>query len=143
MDFDFWHWWVLAVGLLTLEVLLPAFFFIWLGAAAFVTGVFYWLMPTMTWEQQLVLFSVLSVVAVVVSRLYFDNSTVKTDEPLLNRRSERYVGRVITLKEPIVDGVGKIQVDDSTWKVVGEDCPAGTKIRITAADNVLLHVEVA
>lgn len=143
MEFDFWHWWILAVGMMTLEVLLPTFFFIWLGAAAFVTGIILWLMPSLSWEMQLVIFSVLSIISVVVSRRYYDNSKVDTDEPLLNRRSEQYVGRVITLKEAIVDGTGKIQVDDSIWKVVGEDCPAGTKIRVVSADSVLLHVEVA
>ena len=142
MEFDFWHWWILAVGLMTLEVLLPTFFFIWLGAAAFVTGIILWLMPSLSWEIQLVIFAVLSIVSVIVSRKYYDNSEVATDEPFLNRRSEQYIGRVITLKEPIVDGTGKIKVDDSIWKVVGEDCPVGTRIRVVSADNVLLHVEV-
>ncbi len=142
MEFDFWHWWILAVGMMTLEVLLPTFFFIWLGAAAFVTGIILWLMPSLSWEIQLVIFSVLSIVSVIVSRKYYDNGEVDTDEPFLNRRSEQYIGRVITLKEPIIDGTGKIKVDDSIWKVVGDDCPAGTKIRVVSADNVLLHVEV-
>jgi membrane protein implicated in regulation of membrane protease activity len=142
MEFDFWHWWVLAAALLTLEVILPTFFFIWLGAAAFVTGIVLWLMPSLSWEAQLVIFSALSVASVIASRIYYDKKPIQTDEPLLNRRSERYVGRVITLKAPIVDGTGKIQVDDSTWKVVGEDCPAGTKVRVTSADNVLLYVDI-
>jgi hypothetical protein len=40
---------------------------------------------------------------------------VESDQPKLNRRGEQYVGRTFTLEEPIVNGHGKIRVDDSTW----------------------------
>jgi membrane protein implicated in regulation of membrane protease activity len=59
----------------------------------------------------------------------------------LNRRGEQYVGRVVTLKEPIVDGHGKVQLDDSTWKITGDDCDAGTQIKITSVNNVVFQVE--
>ena len=141
MEFDFWHWWILAVALITLEVVLPTFFFLWVGVAAFLTGVILWLAPTLSWETQVLIFSVLSIVTVIIWRMYYHKRPIQTDEPLLNRRSEQYVGRVVTLKEAIVDGYGKIQLDDSTWKVRGEDCDAGTKIKITGVNNVIFQVE--
>ena len=50
-------------------------------------------------------------------------------------RDSQYVGRVFTLEAPVVNGYGKIRVDDSTWKVaVNQDCPAGAKLRIVDAD---------
>jgi membrane protein implicated in regulation of membrane protease activity len=31
-------------------------------------------------------------------------------------------------------------VDDSTWRVEGADCPAGTRVRVVDAENVILKV---
>ena len=88
------------------------------------------------------IFAVLSVASIVAWRSYYTKNPIITDEPLLNRRGEQYVGRVITLKEPIIDGQGKVQVDDSTWKIEGEDCPVGTKIKVVSINNVIFQVEM-
>lgn len=141
MEFDFWHWFILGLIIMTLEVLLPLSIFLWIGLAGFITGAIVWVFPNITWEGQAIIFAILSVIAVVIWRFYEHKRPIASDEPLLNRRNERYVGRLITLHEPIVDGVGKIKVDDSIWKVVGPDSVAGTKVKVVAADNVLLHVE--
>ncbi len=138
---DFWHWWIAAVVLVIFEILAPTFFALWMGIAAFLTGIVVYLMPEIEWEYQVFMFAILSVLSIVAWRHYYSKNPIVTDEPLLNRRGEQYVGRVITLKEPIVDGQGKVRVDDSTWKVEGEDCPAGTKIKIISVDNVVFKVE--
>jgi len=138
---DFWHWWIIAVVLVIIEILAPTFFALWMAIAAFLTGVALFLMPEMQWEYQVFLFATLSVISIVVWRHYYIKNPIATDEPLLNRRGEQYIGRVITLKEPIIDGHGKVQVDDSTWKIEGKDCPSGTKIKVVSVNNVLFQVE--
>ena len=138
---DFWHWWIVAVVLVIVEILAPSFFALWMAVAAFMTGLALYLMPEMQWEYQVFTFAVLSVASIVVWRQYYSKNPIETDEPLLNRRGEQYVGRVITLKEAILDGQGKVKVDDSTWKIEGNDCPAGTKIKIVSVDNVVFQVE--
>jgi len=138
---DFWHWWIVAVVLVIVEILAPSFFALWMAVAAFMTGLALYLMPEMQWEYQVFTFAVLSVASIVVWRQYYSKKPIETDEPLLNRRGEQYVGRVITLKEAILDGQGKVKVDDSTWKIEGNDCPAGTKIKIVSVDNVVFQVE--
>lgn len=139
-DVEFWHWWVLAVVFVVLEVFSPAAFFLWLGIAAAAMGLLVMLMPDMAWEMQIVLFAVLSVVSTVAGRRYFVRHLQSSDHPKLNRRGEHYVDRVFTLDEPIVNGVGKIRVDDTTWKVSGADCPAGTRVRVTGVNGVVLEV---
>lgn len=138
---DFWHWWILAAALIIVEILLPSFFALWLAIAAALTGFLLLIFPALGWEWQLLLFALFSVVSIVAWRRYYQKHPIKTDEPLLNRRGEGYVGRELTLSQPIIDGIGKIRLDDSTWKVQGADCPAGTRVRITALNNVVFTVE--
>ena len=54
-----------------------------------------------------------------------------------------FIGRRFALSEAIDNGVGKIRVDDTTWKVKGPDLPEGAKVRVTAAEGTLLVVEAA
>jgi membrane protein implicated in regulation of membrane protease activity len=136
----FWHWWSLGAILLIIELLVPGMFFIWMGESAFVVGVVLWLFPGSDFEYQVILFSVLSVLSVAAFRRYLQRRPIRSDRPLLNQRTAQYVGRVFTLEEPIVNGRGKIHVDDSTWRVEGEDCPKGARVRVTDAEGVILKV---
>lgn len=138
---NYWSWWILAVALLVLEAFAPGTFFLWMGIAAGVVGLLLLVMPGMGWEYQIVIFAVLSVVSIVVWRHYFRKHPVVTDQPALNRRGEQYVGRTFTLTDPIVNGLGKIRVDDTTWKIEGADCEAGSHIKVVGVDGVLLKVE--
>ena len=139
----FWHWWILAGLLLILELTAPAFFFLWLGIAAAAVGLILMVFPSMALETQLVLFGLASIVAVLAWRKYRETRPVSTDQPNLNRRGHQYIGRVFSLSEPITNGVGKVTVDDSTWKVKGPDLPAGTSIKVTGVEGVVFRVEAA
>ncbi len=138
---DFWHWWILAAALIILEVFAPGAFFLWLGIAAGIVGAVVFLMPQMAWEYQVLIFSVLSVISIIIWRKYFRQRPADTDQPALNRRGEQYIGRTFTLEEPIHNGIGKIRVDDSTWKIRGENCAVGTRVEVTGVDGTILEVK--
>ena len=137
----FWHWWILAGVLLILELTSPVFFFLWVGLAAAAVGLLLLVIPSMSIEVQLVLFGILSVVAVLAWRKYRESHPRPSDQPLLNQRGRQYTDRVFTLDHPIVNGVGKVVVDDSTWRVKGPDLPAGTQVRVVGVDGVVFLVE--
>lgn len=141
LEIVFWYWWVAALILLIIEVLAPGFFFLWMAAAGFITGCLLLLMPSISLDIQLGVFSVLSVLAIVTGQYYAKKHPIVSDQPLLNRRGAQYIGRVFNLYEPIVNGQGKIKVDDSIWKVHGEDCDINTKVRITAIRGIVFDVE--
>lgn len=138
---DFWHWWILALALIIAETVLPGTFFLWMGVSAVVMGVLAWLIPAVGWETQVMLFAVLSLVAIVGWRMYQRKHPDETDQPSLNRRGERYIDRVFVLETAIENGFGKVRVGDTLWRVKGEDAAAGTKVRVTAADGIVLVVE--
>ena len=140
---DFWHWWILALALIIAETLLPGTFFLWMGVSALVLGVIAWLIPAMGWEIQLMLFAVLSLVSIVGWRMYQRKHPDETDQPSLNRRGEQYIDRVFTLETAIENGFGKVRVGDTLWRVKGGDLAAGTKVKVTAADGIVLVVEPA
>lgn len=139
----YWHWLVLGVLLVTVEIFAPSTFFLWLGISAAIVGLVLLVIPGLSWPIQIILFAVLAVASIILGRQYLRKRPIQTDEPLLNLRAEQYVGRIFTLEEPVVNGVGKVRVDDSTWRIAGPDVAAGSQVRIVAADGVILKFEPA
>ena len=139
--FLFWHWWVIGLVLLVVEILTPGFFFLWMAVSGFITGCLLWLVPSISLNTQLFVFSIMSIVTISVWKLYIKKHPIETDHPLLNQRGSQYIGRVFSLVEPITNGQGKIKVDDSLWKVHGEDCDINTKVKVTAVLGTVFEVE--
>lgn len=142
----FWHWWILGVILLGLEIVLPGTFFLWMGAAAGVVGLVMLFVPGFAWEGQVLAFASLSVVTVVAGRLWLRSHPTETADPTLNERGAQYVGRVVQLAGPLVDGVGKARVGDTLWRVsTGDntDLPEGARVRITGVEGATLTVKPA
>ena len=121
----FWYWLVLAAAFAVIEIAAPAMVCIWLAAAALGTAAIAWLVP---------------VAAVAIGRMVFARTRVRSRELHLNRRAEIYVGRTFTLERPIVDGRGRVSVDDTVWLVEGPDLPAGARVQVTGVANTLLRV---
>lgn len=138
----FWHWWILAVVMLGVELLASGFLFLWLSIAGFIVGLVLLLTPTTSLEIQLLIFATLSMVSIYVWRRFGVQSQTETDHPLLNKRGEQYIGRTFFLSEAIENGRGKIKAEDSIWTVLGKDCPVKSKVRVTAVEGSLFQVEL-
>ncbi|MEQ1440616.1 NfeD family protein [Fontimonas sp. SYSU GA230001] len=139
---EYWHWLALGFGLLVLEMVLPTgFILLWVGIAAVVVGLLSWMIPAMGWQPEFILWGVLSVVTVLAWRKYRPLPAQTGEQPTLNRRGASYVGREFTLNSAIVNGVGKLRIDDSQWRIAGEDAPAGTQVKVVAVDGATLRVE--
>lgn len=144
---EYWHWFALAGVFFVLEVLTMSFFFLWLGVAAILVGVVAFSMPGLGWE---ILFSLWAGVAVIDVMLWRwikkrnPVTNIESEEPLLNKRGEQYIGRVFVLEEPIVNGFGKVKADDTIWRVECEqDMQAGSRVRVRSLSGTVLVVEAA
>ena len=137
-----WNWFIAAAALFLIEILAPGSFMMWLGLSAILVGVislaFDW-----SWQAQVIAFAVFAVASIPAWRRFARNVEQPGDSPFLNRRADGYVGRVVTLEKPILDGVGTIRIDDTIWRVSGPDCPAGSRVKIARADGPDLLVEAA
>jgi membrane protein implicated in regulation of membrane protease activity len=137
-----WNWFILGALFLMLELFAPGAFMLWLGLAALAVGIISFGIDW-SWQAQLVTFALLSLALIPVWRRFAPTVEKPSESPLLNRRAEGHVGRVFTLENPIVDGVGRVRIDDTIWRVTGPDCPAGSRVRIVRADGPNLFVERA
>lgn len=141
---EFWHWWIAAAAFLILEMFAPGVVFIWMGIAASIVGATLFAIPDLAWELQFSIWGILAVLSAIVGRNYIRKNPIKTDEPNLNKRGHQYIGRTLTLEEATVNGQGKVKIDDSLWKIECDaDIKAGTKIKVTDLDGVVLTVEKA
>ena len=138
---QFWHWLILAAVFAGVEIVTPGFFFIWLGGAGLVTGLIVLVTPAFGWEGQFVIFAALSAVSVLAWYRFGRKFRIATDDATLNRRSESLIGRVGNLIEPIVNGRGKVKIDDSVWNAEGTDQPLGAQVKITGVRGTILLVE--
>lgn len=138
----YWHWLIAATVLMILEVFAPGAVFLWLGVAAAVVGVLMIALP-LSWPVQYVLFCVLSIASIVGWRAYKKAHPDVEEYPTLNQRGRSLLGRRFTLVEPIVNERGKVNVDDSIWKVRGPNAAVGTVVVVTEVIGTELVVRPA
>jgi inner membrane protein len=134
-----WIWLIAAVLLAIAELIVPGVFLIWLGAAALVTGAIALAVP-LTAPLELALFALTAGVAVVAGRSVMSKLPILSDDPLLNERTARLIGRRVTVVEPLTGGEGRVRVGDSIWSAIGADAPAGTLLEVIGADGGRLIV---
>ncbi|AMK22291.1 MULTISPECIES: NfeD family protein [unclassified Sphingobium] len=139
---DHWGWLVFAALLGVAEVLIPGVFLIWVALAAAVTGLAALAFPISV-PLQLLLFAGLCLVSVWGGRRWYTANPVDSQDPLLNDRTARLVGEIVTVVEPIDNGHGRVKVGDSVWSCRGPDAPVGTRVRVIGAEASELKVELA
>jgi len=140
---SYWDWLAFGSLLLILEVFGAGGYLLWTGIAAAIVGVLIYLFPGLEWAWQFLLFGCLSILTAVFWWQRQKASAKPSDQPGLNQRGSEFVGHTYTLHQAIVDGRGKIKAGDTVWLVIGNDLPAGSLVRVTGQDGVLLRVELA
>lgn len=138
-------WWLsFGIALLIAEMFTGTLLFLFMGLATVLVALFTWLLAPPGWVQSLV-FGGGILVAVAAWWHYRPNPGDRVERRAgavgLNNRLAAYIGRETVLEEAIVNGSGRVRLDDSYWSVVGEDLPAGTRVRVTATEGVVLRVE--
>jgi len=140
---SFWDWLAFGTVLLILEVFGAGGYLLWIGVAAACVGVLTYLFPELPWAWQFIIFALLSVLTAVLWWQRQRSAAKPSDVPGLNQRGREFVGRTFVLHEAIVGGRGKIKAGDTLWLVSGPDLPAGSEVRVTGQDGVLLKVEAS
>ncbi len=139
-----WHWMSLGFVLLILEMFAPSTLFLWMGISAIVVSILQWFIPEFSWQAQFVLFGIFSLGSYlgwryIAKKRGYDKEDAEYST--LNQRSASLVGRRAVLNEPIENGIGRIQLDDTYWRIEGNDLPQGSRVVVTGVDGATLRVE--
>jgi inner membrane protein len=133
-----WLWFIIAGLLLIGELLSPGVFLMWLAGAAVLTGLADAALG-LGWVSEIIIFGFASLLIVFATwKQVTAKWSPKSDQPHLNQRHRAYVGRTVVLDQAIVNGQGKVRIDDALWDVDGDDASAGTMVRITGVNGLRL-----
>ena len=135
-----WAWLSLGVFFIIVELIVPGTMVMWLGIAAIALGLIVAVAP-ISWEWQIFLFSVISVGSILFWRARIRSHPQQSENPTLNKKSNQLVGTQHYLSSAIINGRGKININDSLWAVTGPDLPDGTKVEVTNVNGVRLDVK--
>lgn len=139
-EYGAWSWIVAGLVLLALELVVPGGYLLWTGIAGILTGLIT-LVQQPPWPVQWLIFGILSLVSILAWVRLGKSRKDESDRPLLNQRTQQFVGQEAMLAEPISNGFGRLVLGDSVWRISGPDLPAGQKVRIVGADGNVLRVE--
>lgn len=138
----FWTWWIVAGVLLVGELLTVTTYLLWMAVAAFITGLAKWIWPAFDIGGQLLLFAIVSVLAVYLFKRW-QGRRQPVQREQLNNRAEQMIGRLATLDNPIINGSGHVKFGDTLWLVSCDtDLPAGTNVRVIAVNGTTLRITV-
>ncbi len=134
-DILYWHWIILGIGLILLELALPSFTALWFGAGAIVIGVLLYIFPAMTVTTQVVLWTIMSSLLTFLWFKYLKPLSVDKTKAGLSR--EAIVGEVgQVLVAPTTDRRGTLRfpapiVGSDEWMfITEEDIVAGDRVRV-------------
>lgn len=137
---DYWWWLIVACVLAIAEMLIPGIFLIWLAIAAAITGAVAYIAPVGI-PIQIIVFAVLSLIAVYAGKRWYNDNPVPSADPLLNNRAARMIGKTVVVTDAFINGEGRVKVGDSVWPAAGPDLASGAAARIVAVNGGVLQVE--
>ena len=143
MRFEVILWGCLALLLIAAETLAPGVFMLWLGVAAGIVFAIVLVIPGIPLLWQTVGFVLFSFALIPAYRYFFRMHDRQSDQPLLNRKAEQLIGKVLPLHQAIVNGQGRVKIGDALWTVEGPDLPQGAQVRVIGATSMILKVDPA
>jgi len=144
----YWHWIVLGIGLMALEIILPSFVALWFGAAAVLVGVVVLIIPSMSLSIQVLCWVAISI---LLTWLWF-----KFMQPLSKDRTKAGLSREAIVGEtgqvltpPTADRRGVLRfsvpiLGADEWTFLCDDeVEAGDRVRVSdISGNSLIVIKV-
>lgn len=135
------QWLYAGIGLILFEVMSPGFVTLFFGLAALTVALMVWLVPAMGMGWQWLIFSVLSILYIVLLRRtlkqIFSGKREVSATP-----DDEFTGKLAIVCEAISpQRPGRVELGSTTWSAqAGEELAVGTSVRIVGRDNLTLRV---
>lgn len=137
------YWLYFGVAMILLEVMTPGVLVsLFFGLAAFTLALVVWLAPELAQGWQWLLFSVLSVLYIVLMRKslkpIFSGSREVSDN-----LDDAFTGKLAVVTQAIAPGKpGRVELGGTTWDAEAEcELDVGASVRVVSQNNLTLNVE--
>ena len=136
-----WFWALAGLFLMAAEIILPGIYLMFVGGAALVIAVLFWLVPGFPIWLAAVIFVSLGVVGILWGR-HLSRTQDGEQAQALNDRGSLLVGRAAVLVSVTTPGHGTVKVGDTTWRAkwTGNDPTPGDVMTIDGVDSTTLKV---
>lgn len=143
MEFEWWHWIVLGLGLVLAELAIPAFFVIWFGLGALLVGLAVLVLPLGT-TAQIGLWVLASLGMMVLWFRVFRPGEHKTRIGQSDGDSVGEVGLMARAVAPFERGRVRFQkplLGSEEWECVADEAiQAGERVRVISVEGSFLKV---
>jgi membrane protein implicated in regulation of membrane protease activity len=136
------YWFYLGIVLIILEVMTPGLVSIFFGLAALVVALITYFVPGIPESAQWVMFSIFSVLFIVLLRKTLKKTFSGTSE-VTEDLFDAYTGKRATVVEFISPGKpGRVEFNGSDWTAEADkELDVGVLVRIKSKKNLTLYVE--
>jgi len=144
MQFLWWHWVVLGIVLLLLELAVPAFFLVWFGLGALVVGVALLAVPALSFAWQVLVWIVCSLAFIWLWFKVFKPGFYKTRAGMSKGAVVGEIGLVIRDIRPFEKGQIRFQkpvLGDEVWEsIADEEIKTGERVKVLDVEGNILKV---
>ena len=143
---EFYIWFIIGLGLSALEIATPGFVVLWFGVGAFCAGIAA-LLGVDSLVMQIVIFSIISIVMLLLSRTLFKNVFLKGSPGAeLKTNSEALIGKSGRVTDEInnTESKGRVVVESQDWSARSANnqiIAAGATITVIRTEGAKLIVE--
>ncbi|OGA40814.1 MAG: hypothetical protein A3G24_28445 [Betaproteobacteria bacterium RIFCSPLOWO2_12_FULL_62_13] len=144
MQFVWWHWIVLGIALMLLELAVPAFFLVWFGLGAVLVGLLLLAFPAISLAYQIIAWTLCSVLFIWLWFKVFKPNIFKTRAGMAKGSLIGEVGLVTQSIRPYEKGEIRLQkpiLGEDVWaSVADEEIKIGERVRVLEVEGNTLKV---
>ena len=144
LNIEWWHWMVLGVALILLELAIPAFFVIWFGLGAMIVGAALLIVPSMSLAVQIAIWIVASVAFVVLWVKVFKAQIHRTRVGMSKGQFAGEIGLVTRAIQPYQKGQIRFQkpiLGSESWEAMAdEEIAPGERVHVLQVEGNILRV---
>jgi len=136
-------WFLVGLGLLLLELVLPGLVILFFGAGAWVTALVC-AFTDINLNWQILIFLVASLLGLVLLRKYLKKRFFGRTDKEIDDQLEEFIGRKAKAIDDFKDGTGKVEFKGTRWSATcSEPVSKGDWVLIKSKDSLTFQVEKA
>ena len=145
MDYLWWHWVVLGIALMLLELAVPAFFLLWFGLGAVIVGVLLAAFPEMSLAFQFATWTLSSLFFIWLWFKVFKPNVHRTRAGMSKGSLVGEIGLVTKEIRPYEKGQIRFQkpiLGDEVWEsIADQEIKVGERVRVLDVEGNTLKVD--